>query len=386
MGLFEEHELDEEQLIKEEKGLRSYHASLREECMTKLMKQVGDNFLFAKQAVDIGGSITQVFHKYQKEKIMIRRANSMEDLMAYKKRRISSISNNSQGTKVDDYYSDDSEEYPGSPRVLDRQDPQYSTIMHRRMSYPFDKADVAQKVEDPAFFLEITKMRRAIQEEYQKDNCYREVKPPQKATKTFVRKKKMVNRRTQTYLRELLWVEGEDVLDSDQEIILEEDCELDENFTKGLIAGVIDAFSADESPEELSKRSLRKRRRKEKKREVPEFELKDILGEFDIDAQGNHVILRDDEKGNLVDKNDKRVNQRGYLVDKFGNIVNNVGQIVFKVTELDSEGEIPAEFVFEKHKENLMEMGPVALSDPELKVEEYAMVPQALPMPQKTPA
>ena len=95
MGLFEEHELDEEQLIKEEKGLRNYHASLREECMTKLMKQVGDNFLFAKQAVDIGGSITQVFHKYQKEKIRIRRANSMEDLMAHKKRKISSISNNS---------------------------------------------------------------------------------------------------------------------------------------------------------------------------------------------------------------------------------------------------------------------------------------------------
>ena len=66
--------------------------------------------------------------------------------------------------------------------------------MHRRMSYPFDKADMVQKVEDPAFFLEITKMRRAIQEEYQKDNCYREVKPPQKATKAFVRKKKMVNR------------------------------------------------------------------------------------------------------------------------------------------------------------------------------------------------
>lgn len=254
------------------------------------------------------------------------------------------------------------------------------------MSYPFDKADMVQKVEDPAFFLEITKMRRAIQEEYQKDNCYREVKPPQKATKAFVRKKKMVNRRTQTYLRELLWVEGEDVLDSDQEVILEEDCELDENFTKGLIAGVIDAFSADESPEELSKRSIRKRRRKEKKREVPEFELKDILGEFDIDTQGNHVILRDDEKGNLVDKSERKVNQRGYLVDKFGNIVNNIGQIVFKVTELDSEGEIPAEFVFEKHKENLMEMGAVALSDPELKVEEYAMVPQTLPVPQKTPA
>lgn len=68
-GLFEEHELDEEQLIKEEKGLRRYHAKLRQECMTKLMKQVGHNFLFAKQAVDIGGSISQVFHKYQKDQL-----------------------------------------------------------------------------------------------------------------------------------------------------------------------------------------------------------------------------------------------------------------------------------------------------------------------------
>ena len=77
----------------------------------------------------------------------------------------------------------------------------------------------------------------------------------------------MVNRRTQTYLRELLWVDGEDVLDSDQEIILEEDCELDEDFTKGLIAGVIDAYSAEESPDELSRRGRRGRRRKEQKKE-----------------------------------------------------------------------------------------------------------------------
>ena len=53
-----------------------------------------------------------------------------------------------------------------------------------------------EKIEDDDFFLEITKMKRAIQEEYQKDNCYREVKPPQKVSKTFVRKKKMINRRT----------------------------------------------------------------------------------------------------------------------------------------------------------------------------------------------
>lgn len=333
--------------------------------------------------MDIGGSITQVFHKYEKQKLKIRRANSMEDLKGPKKRWISSNSGGTDGTRIDDSYSDDSDEYMSSPRVLEKNDPQYSTIQHRRMSFPFDRPEMAQKIEDPAFFLEMTKIRRAIEEEFQKDNCYREVKPPQKVTKTFVRKKKMVNRRTQTYLRELLWVEGEDVLDSDQEIIMEEDCELDENFTKGLIAGVIDAVSGEESPEELSKRSPRRRRRKEKKHEIPEFELKEILGEFDIDDRGNHVILRDDQNGNLVDKNDQRVNKRGYLIDKFGNIINKLGKIVFRATELDSEGEIPAEFVFEKHKENLLEMEPVV--DQEYKVEEYGMTPQAQPHPQKTP-
>ena len=29
---------------------------------------------------------------------------------------------------------------------------------------------------------------------------------------------------------------------------------------------------------------------------------------------------------------------------------------MFKVTELDSEGEIPADFVFEKHKDKLLDM------------------------------
>jgi hypothetical protein len=188
-----------------------------------------------------------------------------------------------------------------------------------------------------------------------------------------VRKKKMVNRRTQTYLRELLWVEGEDVLDSDQEIVMEEDCELDENFTKGLIAGVIDAFSAEESPDELSKRSPRRRRRKEKKRGMPDFELKDILGEFDIDDRGNHVILKDERSGDLVDKRDQRVNQRGYLIDRFGNIINKYGKIVFKVTELDSDGEIPADFVFEKHRGRLLELDQAP--DPEYRVDEFAMTP-----------
>ena len=53
----------------------------------------------------------------------------------------------------------------------------------------------------------------------------------------------MVNRRTQTYLRELLWLEGEEKLDSDLEIIMEDDIDLSDGFVGNLINGVIDGLS-----------------------------------------------------------------------------------------------------------------------------------------------
>jgi len=43
-------------------------------------------------------------------------------------------------------------------------------------------------------------------------------------------KKKMVSRRTQTYLRELLNIEGEELHDSEMEIILEEDAEIEQDY------------------------------------------------------------------------------------------------------------------------------------------------------------
>lgn len=100
----------------------------------------------------------------------------MEDLKTAKKRWISQSSGGTDGTRIDDGFSDESEEDEDSPRVLEKNDPQYSTIMNRRMSYPFDRPDIAKKVEDKSFFLEMEKLRRAIIEEYQKDNCYHEVK------------------------------------------------------------------------------------------------------------------------------------------------------------------------------------------------------------------
>jgi len=78
----------------------------------------------------------------------------------------------------------------------------------------------------------------------------------------------------------------------------------------------------------------------------PEFELNDIMGEFDIDDSGNYIILRD-ENQQLVDKYDRVVNERGYLVDKFGNVCNKAGNVVFKFKDLDADGEIPATYVFD---------------------------------------
>jgi len=60
------------------------------------------------------------------------------------------------------------------------------------------------------------------------DNVYAECKAPDRNKKS--KKKKFVSRRTQTYLRELLNTYGEDLHDSDLEIILEEDVELDQDF------------------------------------------------------------------------------------------------------------------------------------------------------------
>jgi hypothetical protein len=54
----------------------------------------------------------------------------------------------------------------------------------------------------------------------------------------------------------------------------------------------------------------------EKKR----FNVNDILGEFDRDDRGNPMILQD-KRGEFVDKDGNRVNEKGYLIDKNGDVV-----------------------------------------------------------------
>ena len=87
----------------------------------------------------------------------------------------------------------------------------------------------------------------------------------------------------------------------------------------------------------------------------PDFELHDIMGEFEIDDAGNYIILRGDDN-KLLDKNGRHVNKRGYMIDRVGNIINKKCELIFRAIELDSDDEIPAPLGFDKRKQNLLNM------------------------------
>lgn len=55
------------------------------------------------------------------------------------------------------------------------------------------------------------------------------------------------------------------------------------------------------------------------------FDVADVIGQLDKDANGNIQPLTD-EKGNLVDNKGRRINSRGYLIDEFGNVIDKDGR------------------------------------------------------------
>ena len=55
---------------------------------------------------------------------------------------------------------------------------------------------------------------------------------------------------------------------------------------------------------------------------------------------GNQIILKD-SKGNLVDHQGKKVNQKGYLIDNDGNVISKQGKIMFEKILLENDGDIP---------------------------------------------
>jgi len=83
------------------------------------------------------------------------------------------------------------------------------------------------------------------------------------------------------------------------------------------------------------------------------FNIQDILGDFDCDEKGNIIVLQDEE-GNIQDKTGRPTNERGYLRDPAtGDIIENYqSKKMFSKSDLDERGEVPAPFCLEKYNFN----------------------------------
>lgn len=73
------------------------------------------------------------------------------------------------------------------------------------------------------------------------------------------------------------------------------------------------------------------------------FNLKNVLGDFEMDPLGN-PILDKDTKGNKVDRQGRKVNSKGYLIDNDGNVINKNNKQMFQKQMLDHEDDIPKVF------------------------------------------
>jgi hypothetical protein len=104
------------------------------------------------------------------------------------------------------------------------------------------------------------------------------------------------------------------------EVLMEDEAEIEDTYAKNLINNVIERLS-DEEESVVDSQAGKQKIKPVKKQTIPDFELGDIMGEFEIDDLGNFIIIRG-PNGELMDKRDRRVNRRGYLVDRFGNVIN----------------------------------------------------------------
>lgn len=124
--------------------------------------------------------------------------------------------------------------------------------------------------------------------------------------------------------------------DSSFEIAMDGDLEVENKDEFNHIMDEILGYDSD------AQKKKKKKKRKKKFDDLPDFQLDDIMGEFEKDDKGNFIIVR--EANFLRDKNKSRVNERGYLIDIHHNIINKEGQVVFKNSELDEFGEIPGPY------------------------------------------
>ena len=101
------------------------------------------------------------------------------------------------------------------------------------------------------------------------------------------------------------------------------------------------------------------------------FDVKDVIGVFDKDPQGNIIIQRG-EGDVMLDNVGRRVNDKGYLVDAVGNIIDREGKRIFAKEHLKNN-EFPKIFLFTKFNvDNItgdFEMNP--LSEPILEKDSH---------------
>ena len=198
------------------------------------------------------------------------------------------------------------------------------------------------------------------------DNCYHEPK----ALHHFPYKNcRMVSRTVQTNVLELLGVD--DLLPQysrnferirrrsrlnqkidEEEVDEHEDLDEAANLmSKGMVSNVLDNF------EGFQEKRKRKKLPPARMRQLPQFEISDLIGNFDIDEEGNFIIIKNgkDSAGNprLEDQDGRRVNQRGYYMSDDGQILMKDGTFVFRKDEVDDDGEIPAPFCYKKNKDSL---------------------------------
>jgi hypothetical protein len=132
---------------------------------------------------------------------------------------------------------------------------------------------------------------------------------------------------------------------------------LDPNATANMINQVISRVESDTDPNAMNysdvpsdtepKKKKRKRMTRRRMAEIPNFDIEEVLGEFDQDRNNNMIILRTKD-GKLNDRFGRLVNRRGYLIDPAGNIVTRGGIFIFYKEEVDFDDEIPAPYCFQK--------------------------------------
>ena len=133
------------------------------------------------------------------------------------------------------------------------------------------------------------------------DSCYDEFDPEDEL-------EKMRARRIQTYGKDIYRYGHKTGYDEDKE-----DAGVDPDMAQSILDGIIGNLSDEDNQndEQLIRRNKRERLALAHKRKmgIPDFAIEDIMGEFVVDDRENFVILRNDENGDLEDRNDKHAEE-----------------------------------------------------------------------------